>query len=353
MFDVFISYSSPNTEAAQEVCSILEQQNVACWMAPRDILPGTHWAASITQAIRNARVLVLMFSASANDSAQVLREVNLAVECRVPILTIMLEQSKISDAFSYYLSVSQRFTSGGDVRANSQRLAEVVQGILRMNESSNLLPPQSESMLDIYDHEMNWAGVALRKQIHKLGLWHKTCHCWFYQTIDSIPMLYVQKRSLNKKDFPGLLDITYGRHLLKEETDRNAVSKMHFELGLDVPFEDLHYLGVRTYSEHIDDFNNNEFNSVYLYPSIFNMSDFSPNPDEVCGVIRLEVVTALALFERRLDQADAVGLFCDREKRVKKISIRAEDFVPRADDYYQKICTSIIAVTTGAGKPGL
>ena len=353
MFDVFISYSSPNTEAAQEVCSILEQQNVACWMAPRDILPGTHWAASITQAIRNARVLVLMFSASANDSAQVLREVNLAVECRVPILTIMLEQSKISDAFSYYLSVSQRFTSGGDVRANSQRLAEVVQGILRMNESSNLVPPQSESMLDIYDHEMNWAGVALRKQIHKLGLWHKTCHCWFYHVIDSVPMLYLQKRSLNKKDFPGLLDITAGRHLLKDETDREAVGKMHLELGVDVPFEDLSYLGVRTYSEHIDDFYNNEFNSVYLYNSIFNWSDFSPNPDEVSGVIRLEAEAALALFDHRLDHADAIGLFCGQERLVKKTSVRAEDFVPRADDYYQKICASIIAVASGAQKPGL
>ena len=353
MFDVFISYSSQNMDAAQEVCSILEHSSVACWMAPRDILPGTHWAASITQAIRNARVLALMFSTSANDSVQVLREVDLAVECRVPILTIMLEQFRISDAFSYYLSVSQRFPSNGDVRADHQRLANVVQNILHINDSGNVVPPANKAMLDIYDQEMNWAGIALRKQIHRLGLWHKTCHCWFYQTIQSLPVLYVQKRSMSKKDFPGLLDITAGRHLLKEETDRDTVGKMHMELGVDVPFEELHYLGVRTYSEHIDDFYNNEFNSVYLYQSTFDLDDFSPNPDEVCGLIRVETETALALFERRLAQADAVGVFYDQGKRTEKISIRAEDFVPRTDNYYEKICSSIIAITTNSGKPGL
>ena len=353
MFDVFISYSTQNMDAAQEVCSILERSGVACWMAPRDILPGSHWAASITQAIRNARMLMLMFSTSANDSVQVLREVDLAVECRVPILTIMLEQFKISDAFSYYLSVSQRFASDGDPHTDYQRLAGVVQDILHMDPSKQVVPPQSEAMLDIYDSEMNWAGVALRNQIHKMGLWHKTCHCWFYQIIHSTPMLFVQKRSMKKKDFPGLLDITAGRHLLKEETDRDAVGKIHIELGADVPFEDLHYLGVRTYSEQLNDFYNNEFNSVYLYQSIFDMNDFSPNPDEVCGLIRLEAESALALFERRIVQADAVGVFLDHNKRAEKISIRFEDFVPRADDYYKKICASILAIATGAGKPGL
>lgn len=353
MFDAFISYSTQNMEAAQEVCRCLEQSGSACWISPRDILPGSHWAASITQAIRNARVLVLMFSASANDSAQVLREVDLAVECRIPILTVMLEQVKISDAFSYYLSVAQRFPLSGDLHSNSQRLADVVRGILRVNEATAAVPSQTEAMLDIYDDEMNWAGTALRRQVHKLGFWHKTCHCWFYSKAGSAPMLYVQKRSQQKLDFPGLLDITAGRHLLAGETDRDAVQKIHLELGVDVSFEDLQYLGVRTYSERIDNFFNNEFNSVYLYESSFGLNDFSPNPEEVCGILRLDAGDALALFEKRVDQIDAVGLFCEQKKRVKKVPVRYEDFVPRSDDYYRKICESTIAVATGSGKAGL
>ena len=353
MFDVFISYSSQNTDAAEEVCRSLEQSGAACWMAPRDILPGSHWAASITQAIRNARVLLLMFSTSANDSVQVLREVDLAVKGRIPILTVMLEQVATNDDFTYYLSVAQYFQPNGDICSNCQQIAAVVQSILGAHKPATAVPSQTEAILDIYDDEMDWVGTALRRQIHKLGLWHKTFHCWFYSTIDATPMIYVQQRSRMKHDFPGMLDITTGRHILASESDRDAADKIHMELGVDVAFAELQYLGVRTYSEHIDQFFNNEFNSVYLYRSSFGLHDFSPNPEEVSGVLRMEAAAACALFEKKIDKLEAIGAFCENGKHTQKVVVRLEDFVPRADDYYQKICSSVIAVASGTGQAGL
>ena len=353
MFDVFISYSTKNADAAQEVCRSLEDAGSACWMAPRDILPGSHWAASITQAIRNARVLVLMFSGSANDSRQVLREINLADESRVPIVTVMLEQVEINDAFSYYLSATQRFSANGDARSMASQLTDVIRRILHPKEPVSSIQLQTTALLDIYDSEMDWAGTAMRKQTHRLGLWHKTCHCWFYGKLEEKPVLFVQRRSLKKVDFPGLLDITFGRHLIAGETDRDASEKVRQELGVDVAFQELQYLGVRTYSEHIAEFFNNEFNSVYLYNSIYTLNDFSPNPEEVSGVLKLDASSALALFECRTDQIDAVGLLMDDERHLEKISLRREDFVPRSDNYYQKICASVIAIATGTGTAGL
>ena len=353
MFDVFISYSTKNADAAQEVCRNLEDAGSACWMAPRDILPGSHWAASITQAIRNARVLVLMFSGSANDSRQVLREINLADESRVPIVTVMLEQVEINDAFSYYLSATQRFSANGDARSMASQLTDVIRRILHPKEPVSSIQLQTTALLDIYDSEMDWAGTAMRKQTHRLGLWHKTCHCWFYGKFEEKPVLFVQRRSLKKVDFPGLLDITFGRHLIAGETDRDASEKVRQELGVDVAFQELQYLGVRTYSEHIAEFFNNEFNSVYLYNSIYTLNDFSPNPEEVSGVLKLDASSALALFECRTDQIDAVGLLMDDERHLEKISLRREDFVPRSDNYYQKICASVIAIATGTGTAGL
>ena len=35
--DVFISYSSQNSKAAQAICHTLEQHKIRCWIAPRDI----------------------------------------------------------------------------------------------------------------------------------------------------------------------------------------------------------------------------------------------------------------------------------------------------------------------------
>lgn len=353
MLDVFISYSTHNKEAAQEICRCLEDRGTACWMAPRDILPGSHWAASITQAIRNARLLVLLFSASANDSEQVLREVNIAVDCHVPIVTVMLEQVTISDDFTYYLSISHRLTAEGTIQSAGGQLADVIRRVLRAKDIAQIVPPQAGAMLDIYDPVMGWAGAALRSQAHKLGLWHKTCHCWFYSKNGGEPAIYVQKRSMQKDEFPGLLDITMGRHLLAGESDRDAAGRVRQELGVDVSFDELQYLGVRTYAEHIDNFHNQEFNSVYLYESAYGLSDFLPNPEEVSGVLRLDALQALALFEGRAEQMDAVGLLLEDGRHVQKTTVRLTDFVPRSDDYYQKICASAIAVATGTGKAGL
>ena len=49
--DVFISYSSKDKAIADAICATMEQAGVRCWIAPRDILPGMNWGASIVQAL--------------------------------------------------------------------------------------------------------------------------------------------------------------------------------------------------------------------------------------------------------------------------------------------------------------
>jgi len=70
-------------------------------------------------------------------------------------------------------------------------------------------------------------------------------------------------------------------------------------------------------------------------------------------VLRLDAAAALALFEMRTDQIDSIGLFLGDTRHIQKQTIRREDFVPRSDDYYQKICASVIAIATGSGEAGL
>ena len=38
--DIFISYSSAQSDAAQAVCHLLEQHDIKCWMAPRNLTGG-------------------------------------------------------------------------------------------------------------------------------------------------------------------------------------------------------------------------------------------------------------------------------------------------------------------------
>lgn len=101
--DVFLSYSSGDKTVADATCAMLEQCAIRCWMAPRDILPGSDWGASIVAAITNSRVMILIFSAHSNTSSQVKREVQNATEAGIPILPVRIEDVSMSDTLKYFL----------------------------------------------------------------------------------------------------------------------------------------------------------------------------------------------------------------------------------------------------------
>ena len=102
--DVFISYSKKDKAVADAICARLEQDGVRCWYAPRDIVPGADWAASIIEAIEKTKVMVLVFTDFANASRQVLREINNAVRCGVIIVPFRMTRAEPSKGMRYYLS---------------------------------------------------------------------------------------------------------------------------------------------------------------------------------------------------------------------------------------------------------
>lgn len=102
--DIFISYSQPDRDCAFELTRHLETQRFTVWIAPRDVSPAAEWAAEIIDAISAARVMVLVFSASSNDSPQVRREVERAVHKNLPILPFRIEDVLPSRSLEYFLS---------------------------------------------------------------------------------------------------------------------------------------------------------------------------------------------------------------------------------------------------------
>jgi hypothetical protein len=104
MAHVFISYSQPDHAHAFELVERVEAQGVKCWIAPRDIAPSADWAAEIIDAISNASTMILVFSASSNDSPQVRREVERAVHKQLSILPFRIENVLPSKSLEYFLS---------------------------------------------------------------------------------------------------------------------------------------------------------------------------------------------------------------------------------------------------------
>ena len=102
--DVFLSHSAKDKPVADAICARLEQSGIRVWIAPRDIQPGANWGEAIIEALEGCRAMVIVFSASANASPQVLREVERAVGKGVAVIPFRIEDVKPSKAMEYFLS---------------------------------------------------------------------------------------------------------------------------------------------------------------------------------------------------------------------------------------------------------
>jgi hypothetical protein len=102
--DVFISYSSKDKPAADAACAVLESKGIRCWIAPRDIIPGADWSESIINALNQSRAFVLVFSSYANSSPQIKREVERAVNQRLPVIPLRIEDVAPAKSLEYFIS---------------------------------------------------------------------------------------------------------------------------------------------------------------------------------------------------------------------------------------------------------
>jgi adenylate cyclase len=101
--DVFLSYSSADRVTADAVVKELEAQGVRCWIAPRDIPAGTEYGQEIIEAVKGCRVCVVIFSASANASPHVRREVERAVSAGKQLVPFRIEDLAPAGAMEYAL----------------------------------------------------------------------------------------------------------------------------------------------------------------------------------------------------------------------------------------------------------
>jgi len=104
---VFVSHSSKDKDIATKVILHLESQGNKCWIAPRDIPPGEDWAESILDGIDGAAAMILVVTPAMNDSPHIRREVERAVSNKIPIIPLIVEQTKFAKWVQYYISAHQ------------------------------------------------------------------------------------------------------------------------------------------------------------------------------------------------------------------------------------------------------
>lgn len=191
-------------------------------------------------------------------------------------------------------------------------------------------------LLKIFDESGNYTGVATREEIHRLGYWHETFHCWIVSRQEGVEYIYLQLRSETKKDYPSLLDITAAGHLLCEETVEDGVREVEEELGLKLAFEQLEPLGTIGYSIISEKLIDKEYAHTFVYKAPLKWDDFTLQAEEVAGIVRTDFTSFVGLWKNNVESIEIEGIVVDQEgvrKAVRK-EVGRESFVPHPLEFY-------------------
>lgn len=143
--ELFISHSSKDARVANAVCEAMEQNDIACWIAPRNILPGIPYGRAIIQAIEASKIMLLVLSSRSNHSRYVMREVERAVAKDLTIIPFRIEDVFPSEDLEFFLSTEQWFDAlPPPVEQYLQRLAAAIKLLLAHKEeeaAEEFVPP--------------------------------------------------------------------------------------------------------------------------------------------------------------------------------------------------------------------
>ena len=104
---IFVSSSSKDAKIASSICMALEARGHRCWMSSRDVKPGENYQGAIVRAIRDAGVMVMVFSTNANNSDEIKKELALASQSRLMVIPVRAEDVLPSEDFTYELATRQ------------------------------------------------------------------------------------------------------------------------------------------------------------------------------------------------------------------------------------------------------
>src|SRR5579871_5561367 len=126
---VFISYASADKATADKICSALEAAGISCWIAPRNIAPGTDFPTAIIDGVNAASTLVLVLTEHSASSPHVLSEVSHAFNGKKRIIPFRITQQTLPEDLEYFLSLTQWLDAPDECTdANLKRLIAAIQG---------------------------------------------------------------------------------------------------------------------------------------------------------------------------------------------------------------------------------
>ncbi|GAA3512664.1 NUDIX domain-containing protein [Aquimarina addita] len=147
----------------------------------------------------------------------------------------------------------------------------------------------ADELIDIVDSLGNQTGrIRLKSEAHRLGLYHKSVHIWFYTLRGE---LLLQKRAINKDTYPNLWDVSVAGHISAGETPEiSAIREVEEEIGLKISIDDLEFLDIYlSKKEPAPGIVDNEFHHIYLSKLSIPLQKLKLQKEEVAAIKLLSI----------------------------------------------------------------
>lgn len=180
--------------------------------------------------------------------------------------------------------------------------------------------------LDIFDELFNSLEPASASidEVHKKGLWHQTFACWIINP-QKETVLFQLRGARNRID-PGSFDASSSGHLKAGESPADGFRELSEELGIDIPIENRHLIGMFRNIAIRGSYINREFCHVFLAKSDKPLAELKLQDGEVSGVFEVGIEEAIKLFAKRASRVNALGvIWRDNKYSSSEKDMRIED----------------------------
>jgi hypothetical protein len=134
---IFITYSSKDETVARTICTALENRGLACWISSRNVKPGQNFQEQIVKAIRAAKIMVLVFTANANNSNEIKKELALASQNNLVVIPVRIQDVPPNEAFAYEFATRQWIDLFDDWEASIARLVDLIAAAIHDHHSGD------------------------------------------------------------------------------------------------------------------------------------------------------------------------------------------------------------------------
>ncbi len=133
-------------------------------------------------------------------------------------------------------------------------------------------------IINIFDKIGNRTGTSSKEKAHSNNLWHEAVNIWIFNKEGKV---LLQKRSLNKLQYPNTWSCSVGGHVRIDESCLDAaIRELKEELNLIFNKSDLNHITSYSYTNN----KNSEHLKVYVIQTDIEVSKINFNKDEVADV---------------------------------------------------------------------